>query len=293
MIDGRPFPNDGDWPLSDAFAIVGPTYHQTVGIPLLNGRFFTKADRLGASGVAIISAGLADRYWPDQGVLGERIQLPNTDIWLTIVGVVANIKMDNLGKTSPAALYVPHLQSDVDLPMSVVIRTATEPRLVAQHLREVVGAIDNNTLVSDFQTLGQLISSSLEKRRFIMTLVLAFAALALLLSAVGIYGVMACAVKQRSLEIALRIALGAEKESVLLMILKEAAFLSVAGIASGLVIALGLSQLIEKLLYGVSTTDPVTFTVVPLILLVVTVLASYLPSRRAMSIEPIRVLRGE
>lgn len=292
-VEGRPDPaRTGNWPWADVGAVVSTGYLHTVGAPLLRGRGFTEADREGAPGVVLINESLARHFWPHEDPLGKRIRQPGDTGWSTIVGIVGDVKHDQLGEAQKGAFYRPLLQRSVDYP-SVVVRTTADPDAFTVRLRDAVASVDSDTPVSDIRTMTQLVSTSLARPRFAMALLAAFGVLALVLGAVGIYGVIAYSVSQRTHEIGLRMALGAQPGDVLRMVTRHGTALTLAGIATGLAASFALTRLLASLLYGVSTLDPVTFIAAPILLFAVALLASYVPAHRAARIDPVIALREE
>jgi putative ABC transport system permease protein len=291
QIEGKPADN-GDWPIANAFFAVSSDYLRTLGVPLVRGRWFTPQDREGAPGAVLISESLAQRYWPNQDPVGKRLQFPGDQEWQTIVGVVADTKISQLTEETRTALYRPFLQAPTG-PMSVVLRTRSEPERVITSLRRIVAEVEADMPVSSVQSLDDLITRSLAQPRFTMGLLFSFAVLALVLALLGIYGVTAYAVTQRNREIAVRVALGAGPRHVLWLIVRQGLALAVLGVALGVPTALVATRYMEELLYGVSSQDPATFSAVALLLAAIVTLASYLPARRALHVDPILELRAE
>jgi putative ABC transport system permease protein len=291
QLENKPV-EGGNWPISDASFVVSSDYLQTLGVPLLRGRWLTPQDREGAPGVVLINESLARRYWPSQDPVGKRLQFPGDKDWQTIVGVVADTKISQLTEEARTALYRPFLQGPTG-PMSVVLRTRSEPERVIASLRQAVAEVDADTPISSVQSLDGLIARSLAQPRFTMGLLFAFAVLALVLALLGIYGVTAYAVAQRNREIAVRVALGARAEHVLWLIVRQGLALAVLGVVLGVPVALFATRYMGELLYGISSRDPATFAAVALLLAVMVTLASYLPARRALHVDPIVELRAE
>ncbi|MEM6793425.1 MAG: ABC transporter permease [Acidobacteriota bacterium] len=294
LIDGRPYPTGNDWPLADFRAVVSPGFREVLKVPLAEGRWFERSDNASGQPVAVISRALAERYWPGQEVIGERIGLPARTVeWRTIVGVVEDIKTSSLTGGPAAAFYLPVDQNPAG-PMFVMARAAQdgEPGTLAAGVRETVRSADSDTPVSELIPLATRVADSLARERFTMLLLGAFALLAMVLAAVGIYGVTAYAVAQRQRELATRLALGADPEALMMWVLKRSVRLGVIGVAFGLPLAFAATRLLGSLLYGVSVTDPMTFAAAAVVLALVAALASYLPARRALRTDPMLVLRA-
>lgn len=293
-IEGRPDPatRGGDWPIAAYSGVISEGYLRTMGIRLLRGRGFTNADRADARRVVLVSESLAREYWPGEDPIGQRISGPARDEWETIVGVVADVKFDSLTADNPTALYRPLDQGNVGV-MSVVARTTADPELFVENLRKIVASIDPDTPVDDIRTMKQLLATSVAQPRFTMLLLAIFAVVALILGGVGIYGVIAYTVNQRTQEIGVRMALGARREDVLWLVVRQGATLALIGVGTGIAAALATTRVLRSLLYGVSTTDVPTFVAVPLILIAVAMVASYIPARRAAWVDPMIALRGE
>ncbi len=285
-IDGYAPAKDEDMRLN--YETVGPQYFQTMRIPLAHGRDFDERDQDGAPGVVIINVTMAGRYWPGGDALGSRIKL--TKDWLEIVGIAKDVKNRSLSEAPQPFLYLPLLQ-DYRSNMILVARTPTEPQQVSKAVRAVVAALDPGMPIFDVKTLEEHVGVSLYLQRMAATLLSIFGLLALSLAAIGLYGVMAYSVSQRTRELGIRISVGAERRDIFKLILGHGLVISVVGLLAGLVAALVLTRLTAKLLYGVSATDPVTFIVIALLLLCVAMLASYFPARRATKVDPMIALR--
>jgi putative ABC transport system permease protein len=279
---------------------VGTDYFSTLGIPLLRGRLFSDQDRSPATHVLVINENMARRYLPDQDPVGTRVQTgeynPKGD-WYTIVGVVGNVKYEGLGEKDQPTMYVPYFDSGwcpwFAREMYVVVRSPTAPEKVVSILQAAVWSLDNQLPLGRVRTMDQLMYDSVAGSRFRAVLFCIFAALALVLAMIGIYGVMTYAVSQRAHEIGIRVALGAQRKNILGTILREGAGLAVAGVAIGSASALALSRALAGLLFGVRATDPATFVAVAALLLAVALAACYIPARRAMRVDPMVALRYE
>jgi predicted permease len=289
-IEGRPA-DDGTTPLADV-RIVSPGYFPTMGIPLLKGRTFTEGDHEQAPEVAVINQSLARRYWGNDDPVGSRITFDDGASWITIVGVTGDVKQYGLDREVTGELYAPILQSPI-LYANLFVRTASDPMGIARQMREAVYAVDPQQPVSDVQTMEQVRSESLASPRLTATLLGLFAALALVITASGIGGVMALWVTQRTHEIGIRMALGASQAKVLRMVLGQGLALVLAGLAAGIVGALALNRMLSGMLFGVAPTDPPTYAAVAVVLLAAAATACLAPARRATSIDPMIALRAE
>jgi len=295
-IEGRPGPASGADVQTADFRVVSTDYFRAMKIPLVSGRYFTEQDTAGAPGVIIIDETLARRFFPNEDPLGKRINeggSPNRLGFLTIVGVVAGIKHSSLDAEPKPAMYVSYLQSHwLDMTLTVRAGGGGAENLAAAVRREV-WALDKDQPVAGVQTLESLFAKAVAPQRFQMMLVGLFAAVALLLSVVGIYGVMAYAVTQRTHEIGIRMALGAQRGDVFKLLMSQGMAQALIGVAIGLAGAFALTRLMSSLLFGVSATDPLTFAGVSLLLSSVALLACYVPARRATKVDPMVALRYE
>jgi putative ABC transport system permease protein len=275
---------------------VSPQYFQTMGVSLLRGRFFADADDANAPLVAMVDEEFVRRFWPNEEPLGKRLAISrNADgsvAWREVVGVVAHSKHYNLSTVGREQAYYPYKQQPAST-MFLAVRTAVDPMSAVAAVRAQVWAIDPEQPVSDIQTMKQRVGSAVAQPRFNLLLLAGFAAAALALAVVGIYGVISYSVSQRSHEIGVRMALGAETGHVVAMVLRQGFSVVLLGLGIGTIAALGLSRLMTTLLFGVSATDPVTYVLVGLGLAAVGVAACYLPARRATRVEPIHVLTRE
>jgi predicted permease len=287
-IDGYASAKDEDMRLN--YETVGPQYFQTMRIPLVRGRDFDERDQEGAPGVAIINETMARRYWPGLDALGRRLKM--TKDWLIVVGIVKDVKNRSLSEGPKPFLYLPLLQ-DYRSNMILVARTAVEPEKMFQSVRAEVAALAPEMPMFDTQTLEEHVGISLFLQRMAATLLSIFGLLALSLAAIGLYGVMAYSVSQRTRELGIRVSVGAERRDIFKLILSQGFGISVVGLLAGLVAALAVTRLTGNLLYGISATDPLTFVVIAILLLCVTLLACYFPARRATKVDPIIALRAE
>ncbi len=288
-IEGREYPTPHDSDLTD-IAYVTPDYFQTMGIPLRRGRVFTEQDREGALPVAVIDEKLARTYFPDADPMGKRLAIGGKN-W-QIVGVVGHVKNYGVDQESRVETYLPFYQSPRPA-MSLVVRTTMDPAQLAGPIRGEVRQVDPNQAVSDVRTMERLVADSVAPKRISALLLGIFAAIAVLLAAVGLYGVISYTVAQRTREIGIRMALGAGGGDVLAMVVKQALALGGLGMAIGLGGAALLTRAMKGLLFGISAVDPLTFAAVPAALALVVLAACYLPARRATRIDPVTALRYE
>ncbi|MPY89488.1 MAG: FtsX-like permease family protein [Luteitalea sp.] len=273
------------------YETVGPRYFQTMRIPLVGGRDFDDRDREGTQGVVIINETMAQRYWPGGDALGGRLNVEEGD-WVEIVGIAKDVKQRSLSEAPQPFFYLPLLQ-DYRSNMILVARTALEPEEMLQAVEGEVAALDPEIPVFEPTTLQEHLGVSLFRQRMAATLLSLFGLLALALAAVGLYGVMAYTVSRRTRELGIRIAVGATDRDVLKLVLGHALILSAIGIAAGVITALIVTRFLVALLYGVGPADPVTFAVIPIVLLGIALAAGYLPARRAIKIDPTVALRIE
>lgn len=297
-IEGRvSAPENSD---SANFIPVGPDYFNTVGVQAVSGRTFTRQDDADHPGVAVVNEAFVRHYFPNENPLGRRLRPgPPGRIWdnqrltsFEIVGVVRDVKFDGLAAVSEPAYYLPATQSPLN-DMTILVRTASDPQSIVAGLRQAVWAIDPNQPISNVNTLEQIVSESIAQPRLNMLLMMLFGGIALLLSAVGIYGLLSYAVTQRTQEMGIRMALGANVTDVLKLVLKQGMFLALVGEAIGLAGAFALTRLIRGLLFGVTPTDTTIFAGVVVVLTLTALLACYLPARRATKVDPLVALRYE
>ena len=276
-------------------ALVSPDYFQTMETPLKRGRVFTDGDDRKAPQVVLIDEAFVQRYFNDRDPLGVRIKRggPSSEApWMTIVGVVGNIKSDGFDQPDQAHLYFPIYQNPA-YSMAIYVRTDVAPFSLTQSVREQVRAVDRDLPVFGERTMTQVAAESVSRRKFAMQVVGLFGILALLLAGVGIYGVIAYSVSQRTREIGIRVALGASRGAILRWVLKQGMILTIAGVVVGIGGAIILTRLLRSLLFGVGPTDILTYGVLAIVLTVVALIACYVPARRATKVDPLIALRYE
>jgi putative ABC transport system permease protein len=272
--------------------VINPHYFDALGTPLLKGRFFTDRDATDAPSVFIINETLAHRVWPNEDPLGKRIRYNNADPWGEVVGVVGDVKFDGLHLASTPHLFEPYQQNAWSF-LVVTIRSPLDRNTLLAAVRREVKTLDPNLPVSNIRMMEEVVAQSLATRRFVLLLFGLFAGLALLLATVGIYGVLTASVSQRTRELGIRMALGATARDVGRLIVGQGLKLVLSGIVIGVVSALALQRVIGKLLFGISPTDPLTFTVIAFLLIAVALLACWIPARRATKVDPLTALRSE
>jgi predicted permease len=272
------------------FNIVGPGYFSTMQIPVVAGREFNGQDREGAPPVIIVNESMANRFWPGQSALGHHIQ--TWDASRTIIGVVKDIKYHTMMERPESFLYYPSLQEG-ETASNVIIRSSQNPAALLPEVREEASSINPSVMVLQAGTVSNLLYVSLFSYRTAATLSATLGALGLLLAALGIYGVLAYSVSQRTHEIGVRMALGAQPRDVLRLVLRQGATLVIAGVAIGIVACFAITRLMSSLLFGVTATDPATFIGVSILIVLVALAASYIPARRAMRLDPMEALRYE
>ena len=281
--------------LSAAFTPVSTEFFRTLGIRLLKGRTFTDADADSRPNVAVINETLAARLWPGEDPVGKRLKQgwpEDQTPWREVVGVVADVKLNGVDRDVPLQIYLP-LEQRPSYTLALAVRTSGDPLSMAAAVEQSVRTIDKDLPVSGVRSMDQLMGGAIARQRLTLVLLLGFALLALLLAAVGIYGVISYAVSQRTREFGIRVALGAQDRDVLRLVIGQGIRLTLAGVVLGLLCAFGLTRLMEALLFGVRPTDPLTFAVITLLLVGVALLACYLPARRAAKVDPGVALRYE
>ena len=292
-IEGRTDPPPDQRP-DVILRVVGPGYFSTMGIPLVRGRDFREQDKADSARVVIVSEKTARHFWPGENPIGKRLKPGSTNRnipWIEIIGVVKDVRQNDFVSEPKMQMYMPYQQLNSFAPNALVVRTNVEPLSLAGAVRNAIWAVDKDQPVSNLRSMDEIVSEAVARQRFSMLLLGIFAALAMVLAAVGIYGVMSYSIAQRTREIGLRIALGAQKSDVLKMILRQGLRFVAAGLAIGLAASFALTRVMASLLFGISATDPATFVSISLVLIAVALLASYIPAVRAMKIDPMLALR--
>jgi putative ABC transport system permease protein len=294
QIKDKPVANPEDAPSAFRYGVT-PGYIEALGIPLQRGRSISAQDKENSQPVVLINELFAARIWPNEDPLGKQVQTGGPDKpWRTVVGVVGNVRHQGLDQPQKPQFYVPETQWPYpDSEMIITIRTAGDPSAVTGPAREAAWSVTRNLRITDVAPMNKVIGSSLAQRRFPMVLIGIFALAAILLAALGLYGLMAYSVTQRTVEIGVRMALGAQPREVLSLVIRQGLYLIGIGIGLGLVGALALRSLITGLLFEVKPTDPVTLVSVAFVLAVVAMVACYIPARRATKVDPLVALRYE
>jgi putative ABC transport system permease protein len=301
-IEGRMIASPGQESVAK-YLVIDSDYFRVMGVPLLKGRAFDEQDRDEAHGVAIINEAMARRYWPDEDPLGKRIRpnFPETktpwrpkvsNAWLTVVGVARNVKEDGPVDETLPEFYLPCLQNPSAL-MRLVVRTNGEPMSFVSAIRQEVLAVDKDQPATGIKSMKQLVSESVFRPRLNTLLLSVFATVALILAIVGVYGVISYSVTQRTREMGIRLALGAQTRDMLTLVVGQGMKLSLAGVGIGVAGAFALTRVMRVLLFGVSASDPLTYGVVALLLAAMSLLACYVPARRAARVDPTVALRYE
>jgi putative ABC transport system permease protein len=306
IIEGRPLTN-GPAHGGASWRSVSPRYFEVFKIPLVRGRLFTDRDDGAASRVVIINEGLAKQFWPDSSPVGQRITIGKgvgpefEEPPREIVGIVGDVRDQGLNNNPDPIMYVPVAQvtdgitalNNGIIPITWIVRTNVDPYSLSKEIQEELRVASGGLPVSHVRSMEQVRGESTSRSDFNMTLLVIFAGLALLLAAIGIYGLMAYSVQQRTQEIGIRMALGANSQDVRAMVVRQGMILALAGVAIGVAAALALTRLMTTLLYGVTPRDPVSLTTVAVVLTGVALAATYLPARRASKVDPVVSLRYE
>jgi len=294
-VEGIPDPPIDQWP-DVIYRTIGPGYLATMGIPLVRGRDFNDQDTLDTTPVVVISEKTAKRYWPNEDPIGKRLKTGATasDVpWRTVIGLVKDVRQNDFIAEPKMQMYFSYRQVKDLVANALVVRTSVDPLSLATPVRNTIWAVDKDQPVANIDSMEHIVAGAVARQRFSMLLLAIFAGLALALAAVGIYGVMSYSVAQQTREIGIRIALGAQRRDVLRMTVKEGLKLVGVGLLIGLTSAFVLTRVMESLLFGISATDPVTFGIICVVLLMVAALASYIPALRATTVDPMVALRAQ
>jgi putative ABC transport system permease protein len=291
-FDGRPREKDSELPQTN-YSAISPDYFKAMGIPLLAGRAFTEHDKQDAPRVAIISQTLAQRYFPGGDAIGKRINVQTgPESFREIVGIVGDVKQNGLTKETKPHTYEPFAQAPNQF-MTLIVRSTGEPSALVPAIRSQVLALDSELPLQRVTTFDRVIANSIRRQRFVSIVLAAFAGVALLLAAAGLYGVISYSVAQRTHELGIRVALGAQVKDVMRLVLRQGMTFVIAGELVGIIGAIALTRLLGGLLFGVTPTDGTTFIVVTIVLTLVALFACYIPARRATKVDPLVALRYE
>jgi len=295
QIEGWVLRTGGPIQNMDYWQLTGPRYFETMGIRLIEGRYFDDRDGVGAPLAVMVNQTTARTYWPGESALGHRVKPGFQGDWRTVVGVVEDVKNAGLDKPTATELYIPYLQiAGLGLRTGyVIVRAKGDPARMVGPARGVIHEIDSSLPVAEVRTMDEVLSSAQARPRFLTLLLTMFSGVALVLAAVGIYGVISYSVAQRTNEFGIRMAMGAGPRDVLRMVLGQGLLLGVIGVALGAAGALALTRLIRGLLFGISSFDPLTFVVMAALLTAVTLVACWVPARRATRVDPMVALRYE
>jgi predicted permease len=290
-IEGYVPKNPTDFVMSNE-RFVSPGYFSAMGVPLVKGRLFDERDTKDAEQTVIVNENLARRFWPNQDPIGRRLERGDQEPWRSVIGVVRDNKQFSVDNEPPISIYHPHDQFPIGT-MFLVVRSTQDASTLSGGIAQEIRKLDPELPAFEFKTMDQRLSDALSRRRFSTFLLSVFAIVALVLAAIGLYGVMAYSVTQRTQEIGIRMALGAQPAKIMTMIVRNSFILVIAGIVIGLVGAFAVTRVMASLLYGVTATDKLTFAGPPFILTAVALLASYFPAKRAARVDPTVALRNE
>jgi putative ABC transport system permease protein len=305
-ILGKP-PKNGSYNGDEQYRFVSPHYFAVFKIPLLRGRLFNERDTHNSTKIVLINQTMAKKYWPKEDAIGQVIVIGKglgpqfEDSPREVVGIVGNVRETGLADKEGGVMYVPQSQvpdgltqlANSALPLSWCIRSSLDPNSMRSAVQREIRAVDGQMPVSKIRTMEEVIAQGVARQRFNMLLLTIFAAVALILAAIGIYGVMSYSVEQQTQELGIRMALGADKGAVLKLVLRQGMTPALIGVAAGLAIAFGTTRLLGSLLYGVKASDPLTFATVALALSLVALFATYIPALRAIRVDPAIALRDE
>ena len=294
-VEGIPDPPPDQWP-DVIYRAIGPGYFNTMGIPLVRGREFNDRDTLDTTRGVVISEKTAKHYWPNQDPIGKRLKPGATndnDPWRTVIGVVKDVRQNDFIAEPKMQMYFSYRQVKQLVANALIVRTSVDPLSLATPVRNAIWSVDKDQPVANIDSMENIVAGAVARQRFSMLLLAIFAGLAFVLAAVGIYGVMSYSVAQQTREIGIRIALGAQRRDVLRMTVKQGLKLVGVGLLIGLPSAFILTRVMSSLLFGISATDPITFVIISLVLLMVAMLASYIPALRATTVDPMVALRAQ
>lgn len=292
-IEGRPDPAPDQRP-DVVTRVVSPGYFSTMGIPFVQGRDFNEQDKVDSTQMVVITEKTARHFWPNENPIGKRLKPGSSTSqspWREVIGIVKDVRQNDFVAEPKLQMYLVYRQTSAFAPNALVVRTAVDPLSLGSTVQRTIWDVDKDQPVSDLNTMENIVAHAVARQRFSMLLLGIFAGLALVLAAVGIYGVMSYSIAQRTREIGIRMALGAKRIDVLKLAMGQGLRLVVVGVALGLVAAFVLTRVMASLLFGISATDPLTFIAISLVLLAVAMLASYIPSVRAMKVDPMVALR--
>ncbi len=296
-IEGFVMKENGPIQNVDFYQIIDPGYFPTMGVRLIRGRLLDQRDAKGAPDVAIINQAMANTFWPGQDPIGHRIRTGgSTSPWVTVIGIVDDVKNSGIDQRAGTELYLPFNQTSGSGENSMYIglrAQGVDPRSLTSAVRREVGSLDSSLPIAEIRTMDDVISRAQSRPRFLTMLLSLFSAIALAIATVGIYGVISYSVARRTKEFGLRMVLGAQQSDVLSLVMKQGALLTGAGIVVGLLAAFALTRLMASLLFGVTATDPLTYLSVTGVLVLVALVACYIPARRATKVDPITTLRYE
>jgi putative ABC transport system permease protein len=294
-VEGIPDPPPDQHP-DVIFRAIGPGYFTTMGIPLVRGRDFNEQDNLDTDMKVIVSEKTVRQYWPNADPIGKRLKMGTTTSegpWRTVVGVVKDVRQNDFIAEPKMQMYFTYRQLRSLMPNALIVRTAVDPLSLATSVRNAIWSVDKDQTVANVDSMEHIVAGAVARQRFSMLLLAIFAGVALVLAAVGIYGVMSYSVAQQTCEIGIRMALGAQRGDVLKMTVIQGLRLVGFGLSIGLVAAFILTRVMASLLFGISATDPLTFVSISLVLLAVALLASYIPALRATRVDPMIALRAQ